>query len=94
MRTPRPYNETKEGSTVLREFTENVNSDELIWHQDRNDRRVTVIECKQWQLQLEKGLPFQLIEGNTYDIPANTWHRVIKGIGNLRIKIVEKDANE
>lgn len=91
MSTPRPYSELRRGDTILREFRGDVDSEDLIWHQDERDRRVTVVEGKDWKLQLQDGLPFQMVEGNTYDIPARTWHRLIRGQGNLRVKILEKD---
>lgn len=89
MHTPHPYSESRKGSRILREFRGDVESRDLIWHQDKSDRRVTVIEGRGWRLQMQDGLPFTLIEGNTYDIPARTWHRLIKGQGGLRVKILE-----
>lgn len=91
MSTPRPYSELRRGDTILREFRGDVDSEDLIWHQDERDRRVTVVEGKDWKLQLQDGLPLQMVEGDTYDIPARTWHRLIRGQGNLRVKILEKD---
>jgi len=75
---------------IIREFSHDVNSNELEWHMDRFDRQVTVLEGKGWKLQLEQGLPFNLIEGKTYSIPRESWHRVIKGESSLRIAIDEK----
>lgn len=89
MSIPRPYRELRRGDTILREFSGDVDSGDLVWHQDERDRRVTVVEGKGWKLQLQEGLPFQLIEGNTYGIPARTWHRLIKGRGGLRVNILE-----
>jgi len=91
MHTPRPYREVKGAGFTLREFQGDVNSGDLVWHQDKRDRTVTVIEGGRWSLQMETGLPLPLIEGHTYSIPAKTWHRLIKGQGNLRIKITELD---
>ena len=71
----------------LREFRESIPDDELIWHLDREDREITILESKGWKLQLDNQLPQQLVEGKTYFIPKMTYHRVIKGEGNLRIKL-------
>jgi len=87
--TPRPYRQRVVGDSTLREFRSDTRSDDLIWHQDKNDRRVAVIEGNGWKLQLEKGLPIPLVEGNTYNIPAKTWHRIVRGTGRLVIKIQE-----
>ena len=73
----------------LREFKEGVDDEELIWHQDREDRIVTVLESNNWKLQLDDELPIAMEEGKCYNIPAYVYHRVIKGSGNLKI-IVEK----
>ena len=91
MSTPRPYSELRRGDTILREFRGDVDAEDLVWHQDKSDRSVTVVRGEGWKLQMQQGLPFQLVEGNTYNIPARTWHRLIRGQGNLRVKILEKD---
>ena len=72
---------------VLREFNRDVNSDELVWHQDREDRWIKVVEGGEWQLQLDNELPQSLVEGNTYFVPAMQYHRVIKGTGDLKVLI-------
>lgn len=89
MNTPHPYREKRKGDRVVREFSAGVSSEELVWHQDRRQRQVKVLEGKGWRLQLDHGLPFPLVEGNTYNIPARSWHRVIRGSGNLVIEISE-----
>lgn len=86
----RPYHEIRiSDDSMLREFSHEVPSEELEWHMDRRDRRITVIEGNEWKLQLESGLPLKLVEGKTYYIPRESWHRVIKGMGPLRIVIDE-----
>lgn len=90
MRTPRPYNEVRSSSgQIIREFKLDVDDHDLIWHQDRFERAVRVISAEGWKLQLEEGLPFELRDGGTYKIPARSWHRVIKGHGNLVLEITE-----
>jgi hypothetical protein len=92
METPRPYRQrTLRDGTILREFRSEAHPDELVWHQDRARRSVRVVESGGWKLQLEEGLPFPLVEGNTYEIPSRSWHRVIRGPGDLKIEIVEGD---
>ena len=90
MKTPRPYRQRVLGTgAIIREFREGGSADDLVWHQDKRDRLVTVIEGRGWKLQFDGGLPIPLDEGNTYSIPARTWHRVIKGSGSLKISIKE-----
>ncbi len=75
------------GKLFLREFKENVNPEELIWHQDREDRVIKVIESNGWKLQLDDQLPVLLEKDSTYNIPAYVYHRVIKGSGRLLIEV-------
>ena len=74
---------------ILREFNREVNSDELVWHQDKADRWVKVAKSGGWMLQMDDQLPKPLEEGKTYFIPAMTYHRVIKGDDNLVVLIKE-----
>ncbi len=73
----------------LREFKNTVTRDELVWHRDKEDRLVTLVEGDGWKLQLDNKLPFELEKGKVYFIAKETWHRIIKGDTNLKI-IVEK----
>jgi hypothetical protein len=89
--TPRPYRESRSASgSLLREFSGDAHPADLIWHKDREERVVRVIHSQGWQLQLSEGLPFPLVEGNSYRIPARSWHRVIRGDGSLKIEIQER----
>jgi hypothetical protein len=71
----------------IREFSTDVDTHELEWHIDREDRTVEVIENIDWQFQLDNNLPQLLKE--TIFIPKETYHRVIKGTGNLKVKITK-----
>jgi hypothetical protein len=72
-----------------RVFTENVDSEELIWHRDTSDRKVFVESSDGWMLQMDEELPQVLQEGQTYIIPKMVYHRVIKGTGDLKITVDE-----
>jgi hypothetical protein len=73
----------------IRTFDENVDDDELKWHRDRKDRIVEILESNNWYLQMDNELPTKLIVGEKYYIPKGIYHRVIKGIGNLKVIINE-----
>lgn len=77
-------------NVFLREFKESVDPEELVWHQDRENRIISVLESNNWKLQMDNNLPIILENGRLYSIPAMTFHRIIKGNGDLRI-IVEKN---
>ena len=70
---------------IIREFTENIDPIELMWHRDNEDRTIEVIGETDWMIQLDNSLPI-LLEGNIF-ISRHEWHRVIKGQKNLLVKI-------
>jgi len=72
---------------VIRTFSPDVNESELEWHWDEEDRLVTPIEETDWQFQFDNELPFT-IKG-VINIPAGAIHRVIKGSGELKVKILK-----
>lgn len=74
---------------IVREFNENIDPIELLWHRDLVDRTVTVLEGDGWHFQRENELPIELKKEVTISIPALEWHRVIKGTTPLKIKIIE-----
>lgn len=76
-----------EPDTVLRTFGEDIDPIELKWHRDDEDRTVVAVDNSDWQIQLENKLPVSL------DVPVfierGEWHRLIKGNGELKVKIVK-----
>ena len=76
-------------STFIREFSQDIDSEELIWHMDREDRTVTILESSGWEFQMDNELPKILKEGDVLFIPKYTYHRVIKGSGKLIVEIKE-----
>ena len=71
----------------LREFNKDVDSSELIWHMDREDRYVTVKSGSDWKLQMDNELPVLLEMKKVYFIPKFTYHRIIKGSTKLIIEV-------
>ena len=83
----KPYQETITEDKKVRVFTESVENEELKWHRDREDRIVKVLESNKWFLQMDDELPKELVVGESYLIPQGTYHRVIKGKGDLKVSI-------
>ena len=82
----RPYTDIeKTDKYIIREFSENIDPIELLWHRDDEDRTVEIIGETNWKLQLDNQLPTSL--NHPIRIPRHEWHRVIKGTGTLRLKI-------
>ena len=72
---------------VERTFSSGTGSDELIWHRDREDRHLLVVESGGWQFQMDNSLPVNLEPGQELLVPAGAWHRVISGNNDLKIII-------
>jgi len=77
----RPYVEEGE----IRTFSEDVQEFELVWHRDKEDRIVTPLQKTDWKFQLDNDIP-RTIEKEIF-IPKETYHRLIKGIDNLKVRI-------
>lgn len=80
-----PFSEKKINNYYIRKFSENVDSDELKWHRDKEDRIVFPVEKTNWMFQRENQLPEPI--DKEIKIRANEWHRVIKGTGDLVIRV-------
>ena len=70
---------------IIREFNENIDPIELMWHRDNEDRIVEIIGKTDWKIQLDNQLPTSMNE--SISIPKHMYHRLIKGTGNLKLKI-------
>ena len=79
--TGRPYVEEGE----IRTFSQDVSQFELVWHRDKEDRIVTPIGQTDWKFQLDNDIP-RTIEKEIF-IPKETYHRLIKGTNNLKVRI-------
>jgi hypothetical protein len=86
-----PFQQEIIDNKIKRVFTPDVDSDELKWHQDLKDRKVTIIEDGGWEFQMEDSLPNKLHPLQQLHIPKLVWHRVIKGKSNLVVEIIEID---
>jgi len=73
----------------IRLFHPNSSSAELEWHVDFEDRQVKIIEAGGWSLQIDNGLPGMLSDDDSIFIPKFTWHRILKGRGNLILKVTK-----
>ena len=71
----------------IRTFSKDIDPFDLVWHRDKEDRIIKVIEGSRWKLQFDNELPFLLEEGKEYSIKKMTIHRILKGDGDLIIDI-------
>tara|TARA_A200000159_G_C7334569_1_gene344507 strand:- start:530 stop:1579 length:1050 start_codon:yes stop_codon:yes gene_type:complete len=87
-----PFKQHESGGKLIREFSGDVDSSELVWHRDREDRTVVTLSGTGWMLQVENKLPVALSEGSSHLIPKNTYHRIIKGTTKLVVEITEENT--
>jgi hypothetical protein len=82
----RPYKDIEvTDKYIIREFNENIDPIELMWHRDNEDRIVEIVGKTDWKLQLDNQLPTSI--NDPIFIPRHEWHRILKGTGKLRLKI-------
>ena len=75
----------------VRTFSVEKAAEEFVWHRDKENRIITVIEGEAWQFQLHEKFPVLLEKGNEYKIPKMVYHRLIKGKTNLVLKIEDEN---
>lgn len=81
-----PFKEEKiNENTFIRTFNEDLDTSELYWHRDKEDRIIESIGETDWLFQIDNKLP-QKIEDKIF-IPKGVFHRLIKGKGDLKIKL-------
>ena len=86
-----PFQETKLSDNIfIREFKQDTDSGEFMWHRDFEDRIIESIGETDWMIQIDNELPKQ-IRGEVL-IPMGIYHRVIKGTGDLKIKLIKNPS--
>ena len=82
-----PYTEVED----IRTFNCLLDPNDLVWHRDKSDRMVEVLNGNNWYFQFENNLPFKLEISDIINIPKMIYHRIYKKGNNdliLRIKEV------
>jgi hypothetical protein len=73
---------------IIREFNENIDPIELLWHRDDEDRTIEILEVgKGWKMQFDDQLPFDLEPEMRIFMMRHKWHRAWKGEDTLKAKI-------
>lgn len=81
-----PFQEEIIGENLyIRTFDDLTTSEELIWHRDREDRIIESLNNSDWLIQLDNELP-KPITSQVF-IPMGVYHRLIRGTGELKIKL-------
>ena len=71
----------------IRTFLSSIPDEELKWHWDEEDREIEAIENTDWMFQFDNQLPVEI--NKKIFIPQGIIHRVIKGSGELKLKITK-----
>jgi hypothetical protein len=72
---------------VIRTFLRDVDEQELVWHRDDSNRSIHILQGNDWKLQKDDELPVELEIGKDYYILKNQYHRLLKGEGDLVLRI-------
>ena len=73
-----------------RKFTKDIDATDLVWHRDREDRIIESIFDTDWLIQIENELPKNI--NRPISIKSGVWHRLIKGTGDLTLKIIKENG--
>lgn len=87
----KPYIDERDGTTKLRTFDVLAEDSEYVWHRDYDTRLIEILEGDGWQFQCENTLPWLLKPGMKFEIKAYEYHRLIKGVNDLKIRITPLD---
>ena len=75
---------TEEGE--VRIFTQDISEEELVWHRDREDRIIEPLHDTDWKFQYDNNVPESL---KRLFIRKGVYHRLIKGTGDLKLKVIK-----
>ena len=82
-----PFQETKlSDNEFIREFSQDTDSGEFMWHRDRESRIVESIGDTDWMIQIDNELPKVI---DKVLIPMGVYHRLIRGSGDLKINLTK-----
>ena len=88
MVTVLPFEEEQISDNIfIRTFSMDIDEMDLIWHTDKENRFIKVLEGNGWQFQYDEELPFEMTDGLGFPIMKGQIHRVIKGLGPLKIEL-------
>lgn len=84
-----PFCEQIKDGWYHRTFKSDLNDEDLKWHYDEENRLMITTYETDWMFQYDNQLPFKIELHTTYVIPKGQYHRLIKGTGDLEVKILK-----
>ena len=85
-----PFTDELVNEWFERTFDEDVAEEEMVWHRDKRDRTITVLEGEGWMFQFDNQMPVEIEQGDVIEIPKYSYQRLIKGNSKLILQIEEK----
>ena len=82
-----PFKETQQNGYHIRTFSSDLSEMELKWHFDEQDRTVVCEHDTDWMFQMDDELPIVIKKNTPIFIPEGTYHRIIKGTGDLVVRV-------
>ena len=82
-----PFTQEIHENYYIRVFSKDVETAELKWHYDLENRKVTILEGEDWEFQMDNELPKKLKVGDVNTIPKGIYHRIKRGSTDLKVKI-------
>jgi hypothetical protein len=79
-----------EGEEFIRVFSQDSESEDMVWHRDLEDRIIESFDQTDWMIQIENRIPEKI--SNSIEIKSGVWHRLIKGSGDLTLKIIKRNG--
>ena len=61
----KPYTQTTNNNKITRIF-ENTLQEELVWHRDRTNRIVKIVEGQGWKFQMDNDIPKNYVQAISY----------------------------
>lgn len=79
--------QNEQKKVFIRKF-ENINLNEMVWHRDKADRKVELLEGEVF-LYMDNQVPIKMQMNKIYKIPKETYHKALPLTDYLKIKIIE-----
>jgi len=84
-----PFCEQLNNGWYYRVFKSDLEEEDLKWHYDDEHRIMVITHETDWKFQYDNQFPTELKLHTSYVIPKGVYHRLIKGTGDLEIKILK-----
>lgn len=88
-----PFCEQIKDGWYHRIFKSELSDEDLKWHYDEEDRIMVATHETDWMFQHDNHLPFKIELYTSYFIPKGKYHRLIKGMGDLEVKILKLERH-